>query len=510
MHQVESQPDAGVATIDVPPSDVPTAGVPLSGVPRTDVVTTALLMAGLGQQLLPSNLDANCSPFGTSQSFAPASDDLAITAARLALSKGRFEDAGAILGQALALKPDNPGLHKCRAELRTRLGDLDAAARDAAEALILDPTDADTKEILGALLLKLGRNDQAAACLREAVKAMPRDVFVRANLANAYAAAGDKNAAMHTLLEGIAEIPESSALRNATILMCMRRRDFLLADQMAEQTKNAGVANASTFGLKGHALSSLGRHHEAARAYREALKLAPDDDHIRQLAAFSAAPATSGAPDLAVRILFDGYADHFEQHLAGLGYRVPALIRRYVMDFAAVVEVGAVLDLGCGTGLVALALADLVPGPFTGIDFSRKMLDGARAKHLYADLREGRLPDALREETATWKLIIAADVMCYIGSLREMLETVRRVLTPNGRFIFSVEELLPNHDGTMSGNGEWASGRQGRYAHTPEYVAGLADALGFHCVALAREALRDEGGDPVVGLIMVLEKPRDE
>jgi len=196
--------------------------------------------------------------------------------------------------------------------------------------------------------------------------------------------------------------------------------------------------------------------------------------------------------------------------LIELGYRIPGLIRRHVIDFAAVANTGPVLDLGCGTGLVALALSDLALGPFTGIDLSPRMLDQARGKALYATLREARLPAALREDTARWRLILAADLLCYFGALHDMLDAVRDRLRPGGRFVFSVEELVPDHDGNIPGDGDWALGRLGRYAHHPAYVAHTADALGFRCLALERETLRYEAGGPVAGLIMVLERPRDD
>jgi predicted TPR repeat methyltransferase len=265
------------------------------------------------------------------------------------------------------------------------------------------------------------------------------------------------------------------------------------------------VADANTFGLKGHALSGLGHQEEAAIAYNEALKLAPGDNHIRHLA--------TGAPSASrdfVRTLFDGEADRFESHIIELGYRIPGLIRRHVIEFAAVANIGPVLDLGCGTGLIALALSDLAVGPFTGIDLSPRMLDRAREKALYATLREARLPDALRDDTAMWRLILAADLLCYFGPLDEMLSTVRGRLRPGGRFIFSVEELVPDHDGIVPGNGDWALGRQGRYAHAARYVASTVDALGFRCLSLERETLRYEAGGAVVGLLVVLERPRDD
>ena len=109
-----------------------------------------------------------------------------------------------------------------------------------------------------------------------------------------------------------------------------------------------------------------------------------------------------------------------------------------------------------------------------------------------------------------WRLIVAADLMCYFGALEEILGAVRDRMRPGGRFIFSVEELVPNHDGTTPGNGEWASGPRGRFAHAAHYLASTADALGFRCLALERETLRYEAGGAVVGLLMALERPRDD
>ncbi len=405
----------------------------------------------------------------------------------------------------MSADPDHTGLRKCRAELRRRLGDLDGATRDAAEAVILDREDPAAKALFGELLLDLGRTSDAVACLGEAVAGVPRNIVSRDALSRALVATGDLDGAMLTLLEGIAIVPGATATRNAAILLCMRRRDFIQAGHLAEQARIAGAADASTFGMKGHALSSLGRHNEAAIAYGEALKLAPGDAYVRHLAATSHRIAAR-APDDYVRTLFDGYADRFESHLIELGYRIPGLIRRHVIDFATVANIGPVLDLGCGTGLVALALSDLELGPFTGIDLSPRMLDQARGKALYATLLEARLPVALREDTSRWNLILAADLLCYFGALEEMFDAVRERLKPGGRFIFSVEELVPDHDGTIQGNGDWALGRLGRYAHDYAYVARTADERGFRCMALSHETLRHEAGGPVAGLIMVLER----
>ena len=439
------------------------------------------------------------------------SAELSVLAARLALSDGTLDGAEIELDEAVNVEPDHAGLRKCRARLRCRFGDLDGASRDAAEAVILDPRDPAAKALLGELLLLLGRTADAVACLEEVVTALPRDIAFREALARARIVDGDMDGALATLLDGIATVPEATPFRNAAILLCIRIRDFVQAESLAKKALVQGVADASTFGLKGHALSSLGRHDEAATAYNEALKLAPGDANVRHLAVSSGIlNGAQSTPDDHVRTLFDSYADRFESHLIELGYRVPGLIRRYVIDFASVANIGPVLDLGCGTGLVALVLSDLNLGPVTGIDLSPRMLDQARSKELYATLREARLPDALCDEKGAWRLILAADIICYFGALDEMFDAVRARLRPGGRFIFSVEELLPDHDGNIPGNGDWALGRLHRYSHAPAYVARTAEERRFRCLALDRETLRFEAGGPVAGLMTVLERPLDD
>ena len=474
-------------------------------------VDAGALMARMGQLIDQGRPGAARPLLAAARGLAGPSPTLSLLAARLALGEGALHEAETELDLALRAEPAHGGLRKCRAELRRLTGDLEGAARDAAEAVIAERHDPDAKALLGVLMLDLGRAGEAASCLAEAVRAVPGDVAFREALANARLAAGDGEGALATLLEGIGLVPGAVAPRNAAILLCIRRRDFVRAARLAEQARADGVADACTHGLKGHALSSLARHDEAALAYEEALKLGPEDAYVRHLAAAAGiAPTAPRAPGAYLRMLFDGYAERFDQHIVSLGYRIPGLLRRHAIDFATVTAIGPVLDLGCGTGLVALALSGLALGPITGIDLSAGMLGQARDKGLYADLRQAELPAALREETARWRLIVAADLMCYLGALDDMLDAVRERLTMGGRFLFSVEELLPDHDGAIPGDGDWVLGRQGRYAHSAAYVTRAAERAGFRILRLDRETLRHEAGGPVEGLIAVLERPYDD
>ncbi len=427
--------------------------------------------------------------------------------ARLALRDRQFDQARETLDPAIEEAPTDPHLRKLRAELRRELGDIPGAAADAAEAVVQDPADPIAKALLGVLLLELHRPDDALACLREAVVAEPSNPAFREAFAAALNTAGDADAALATLVEGIAVAPRSVSLRNAAVLHCLRRRDFAGADAIAEEARIAGVVDACLFGLKGHALSSLGRHEEAAGAYAEALKLGPEDPYVRHLvAAAGTVPGAPRAPADYVRTVFNGYADRFEAHLLSLGYRVPWLLHAAVE--ARGVESGPVLEIGCGTGLLAVVLADLNIGPFIGVDVASGMLAQAANKHLYAELHEADIVEFLHADERTWPLILASDVLCYFGVLDELFAAVQQRLAPGGLFAFSVELMQPDAQGVMPGNGDWTLGRQGRYGHAERYLRRAAETAGLQVTQVTPDVLRCEADEPVIGLIVVLERGR--
>jgi predicted TPR repeat methyltransferase len=444
--------------------------------------------------------------------LTPPSPRLTVLSARLSMREGRFDLAQTELDAAVVDAPMDIDLRKCRADLRMQMDDKEGAAADAAEAVILDRNDPAAKAVLGMLMLELGRPQDAVACLSEAVAADPVNPFYREAFAAALEAVGDADAALATLTAGIIAVPGWAALRSAAIMLSVRRRDFATAVRLADEACSAGVANACVFGLKGHALSSLGRHDEATQAYTEALKLGPDDVYVRHLVASSGVlPAAERAPVEYLRAVFNGYSDRFDLHLLSLGYRVPGLIHTALAGHPAITAgewVGPALDLGCGTGLVAIAISDLPVGPIVGVDVSPHMLTHAAATRLYSDLREADLMAVLTDDDARWQLILAGDVLCYFGVLKDVLAAVHARLKAGGWLIFTVEEALPDHAGTLRAVEGWALQRQGRYAHTMEYVATVARDLDFTVRTLERQTLRYEADAPVSGILAVLERTR--
>jgi predicted TPR repeat methyltransferase len=438
------------------------------------------------------------------------SPEIALLYARLHIQINALGQAASDLDAAIGLAPMDAALLRCRATLRQRNGDLEGAARDAAEAVILDPKDPESKFVLGQAMMGLGRVSDSVGCLANALDGSPRDPRYREALAGALESEGDPDAALRILDDGISLCPGHITMRNAAILLCLRQRNFDKAARIAEQARVAGIADASTFGMAGHALAILGEHENAAVAFREALKLCPEDQSLGHLAS-AAANNTKlvRAPEAYLRTIFDGYADRFERHILSLHYKVPILIRALLRahpKMAAGQPLGPALDLGCGTGLIALALEDLRIGPFTGIDLAPRMLAHARAKGLYAELRQNDIIADLSTEVRRWPLIVAADVVGYFGALEELLSVAYQRLEDGGWFIFSVEQLVSNFDSGYGDNACWSPVRHGRYAHTEHYIYEAACAAGFRILHTDRTSIRQEAGEDVLGLLIATQR----
>jgi predicted TPR repeat methyltransferase len=251
---------------------------------------------------------------------------------------------------------------------------------------------------------------------------------------------------------------------------------------------------------RANVLRALDRRGEAIAAYRRARELGADPAGIAfALAALGEGALPAAAPADYVKGLFDQYAGHFDRHLVGtLGYRTPELLGGLLHDhLGAAPALEAALDLGCGTGLCAPILRPMARR-LAGVDLSEKMLEKARAAGLYDALACADIVDWLEGRDAEWDLVLAADVLVYIGDLAPLFDAVARVLQPGGRFAFSVESLAAE---SPAGYAITASNR---FAHAPAYVRACAAAAGLTLVEQRDAVLRREHGAEVGGLLFLL------
>ena len=235
----------------------------------------------------------------------------------------------------------------------------------------------------------------------------------------------------------------------------------------------------------------------AIRLYRDLLTLDPKD-HLG--VALRLAPLTGDAPakapDAYVATLFDQTAERFDAILVDeLGYAVPLMIA----DRLAALGLGPFarwLDLGCGTGLCAMALED-VTGTRIGVDLAPTMVEIADELELYDALYIGEIVAFLTAQPAeACDLVTAADVLPYLGDVDPLLGALARHVKPGSVLALSTERA-------SDAVGSFAVGPHKRFAHASAYLADRLSAHGWLTLARDDIVVRTEQDAPVPGELIV-------
>lgn len=325
----------------------------------------------------------------------------------------------------------------------------------------------------------------------------------RRGLARALAAAGRPEGAVDEYREALALIPgdRASALGLGEVLL--RTGDALAAVEALEPLRRRDPDNADLHALVGRAWLALAERDKAGQALEQARALDPDDrTGAAALLATMEATGPEGAEVVLspayVRALFDRYADRFDRDLVErLGYAAPTALRRAVDMVAGRRDGLDVLDLGCGTGLAGVAFRDLA-GHLAGVDLSSRMVAKARARGVYDDLSVGDAVAALAAATERWDVVVAADVLVYLGDLGPLFAAAARAIRPGGWFAATVE--------SVEGDG-YALLPSRRFAHSAGYIAAAAAAAGLGVALMDPYSPRREKGVPLLGLLFLLQRP---
>ncbi|TXR48392.1 methyltransferase domain-containing protein [Phyllobacterium endophyticum] len=267
------------------------------------------------------------------------------------------------------------------------------------------------------------------------------------------------------------------------------------ADLMRQALEITPEWTAGLFRL-GEMQETAGDEGAAVDAWRKLLKLDPDDRFGAglKLAASGYAAVPEAPPPAYVETLFDAYAPTFDNALLEkLDYRVPDLLAKAIEESAPDRRYQSVFDLGCGTGLIGSHIRERCDF-LAGVDLSDAMLQKAADKRVYDSLTKGDVNEFVMPQRSV-DLVIAADVFVYVGDLHRAFVNVRRALTLDGLFAFSVE--------THSGEDEMILQPSLRYTHSESYVHRLLSEHSMCVVSIRREDIRLDRGQPLSGLIVV-------
>ncbi|WP_424811918.1 tetratricopeptide repeat protein [Roseococcus sp. YIM B11640] len=421
-----------------------------------------------------------------------------------ALSEGgREAEALAAADIAIARKQADGMLRLLRARIRRNRGDVPGSMEDAAAAVMADPSCAEAKSFLATCLSEAGRHDEAILLFHQVFAQRPADAHAEAMLAMAFMRAGRHEAAEELFAR-------AQSRQGAERLVVLRAQNAILdgrvesAIAMLEASVLQMPEESAQWAMLAQARQRQGQAELAAEAYRRAAELDPGNGYLAHLATSAGGMTTDAdrASDHYVTEVFDGFAARFEGALFALGYRIPGVMLRMIEAHWPGIangsrKIGDVLDLGCGTGLIGVVLHDLLGGRLVGVDLSQRMLDVARDKCIYTELRRMDALAALEGDGTTYQAVILADVLCYFGALDALFRAARQRVEVGGVLLFSIEA---GEEGSR-----WTLSRNGRYQQSAEYVRACLAAAGFLAADFRDEVLRHENGEPVRGYIVLAE-----
>jgi ubiquinone/menaquinone biosynthesis C-methylase UbiE len=170
---------------------------------------------------------------------------------------------------------------------------------------------------------------------------------------------------------------------------------------------------------------------------------------------------------------FDRIADRYDDTRGGLerGHRVAA-------DLAPHLAAGAVLEVGVGTGLVAVGLREL-GRTVIGVDLSLPMLRRAHARLgpvvVVADAAMLPLPDQSVAD------VVLVHVLHLVGDLRAVIVDAARVLTRGGRLL-AVHAAPRTRPDELTRATDRLRPLRDRRADGPAAVAEVAESVGLRTV----------------------------
>lgn len=434
-----------------------------------------------------------------------------------------------------------------------------------------DPSSASTFRNLGSAYQAIGNAQMAFASFQQAVQLDPLDALVYLKLAFFYedfAKMDWDDAASHAercyryYLENVDPDDTSVLTRLGNLLV--REHQASTAIDVYERVLSLDASLHNVWFNKAHAHIKKGDNKEAIESLRRTLALEPGiaaASHMLKALSEDEAQKVSTSDEQYIRDLFNDYGSEYDNHVKKLLYSAPRVVRQELAkvyrgrfnipedevrgvpagvddDSGCTVVVPTIkinntldiLDLGCGTGLAGAWLKDYAKS-LTGVDLSDGMVDVARKKMIYQNLHVTSIDSYLENDCSIdFDLVVAVDVLSYIGDLEGLFKKVSAVLRPGAHFAFTVEAISKAADDEESGSSDPARRsvidsevetlvaskkhrgfrllKSGRFGYAKTYIDRVLEGMGSDIeVVLSRQfSPRLDAGNPVPGYLYVVYK----
>ena len=138
---------------------------------------------------------------------------------------------------------------------------------------------------------------------------------------------------------------------------------------------------------------------------------------------------------------------------------VPSLFEKWapvITDAAKIQEWHTVLDVACGTGLVAITVNDRIgsEGSVTGVDINEGMLEVAKSKS--SKIKWDISPaESLPYEDSSFDRVLCQFGLMFFENQEMALREMMRVLKPDGLLVFNVWEKLEENPGFLARTVFW-------------------------------------------------------
>lgn len=133
--------------------------------------------------------------------------------------------------------------------------------------------------------------------------------------------------------------------------------------------------------------------------------------------------------------------DYDHQMVDELGYTSPTTIAEQLSEHLTDTN-AAVFDVGCGTGLTCVYLAEKGYSNLDGIDLSPDMVRVAGQRGIYRELLVGDINQALEREDASYDGVISSGTFTHGHVGPEPLDEIFRILKPGGILACTVHDEL--------------------------------------------------------------------